>query len=344
MVAMAVKLEKTLRARETSQTLWRQPPMPTYRLNERALQLAEREMSDRLALNVDVREVEGGGRTIDCGIDSGGGLDAGILLARLTLADLANVRLEPGEVGGRPCPVVCVSTDAPVAACLASQYAGWQVSVGDFFGMGSGPMRAARGAEDLFDTIGHRETCEAVLGVLETGRLPGKEVFELIAEKTGVPTSAVTLACAPTACLAGGLQIVSRSVETALHKLHEIEFDLSRLVAGFGTAPLPPVAKNDLRALGRTNDAILYGARVVLWARGDDDSLEEACQRVPSSASSDHGEPFGDIFARYEHDFYKIDPMLFSPAEIVLQNIDTGRSFHAGECRPDVLVESFFGG
>ena len=44
-----------------------------------------------------------------------------------------------------------VRTDEPVAACMASQYAGWQVAVGKFFAMGSGPMRAAWGREKLFD-------------------------------------------------------------------------------------------------------------------------------------------------------------------------------------------------
>ena len=53
------------------------------------------------------------------------------------------------EAGGLPCPVVQVSSDNPVLACMASQYAGWQVSVGKFFAMGSGPMRAAWGKEEL---------------------------------------------------------------------------------------------------------------------------------------------------------------------------------------------------
>ena len=41
--------------------------------------------------------------------------------------------------------------------------------------------------------------------------------------------------------------MVARSVETALHKLHELKFDLNQIVSAFGTAPLPPVATKDLR-------------------------------------------------------------------------------------------------
>ena len=106
---------------------------------------------------------------------------------------------------------------------------------------------------------------------------------------------------------------MARSVETALHKLHVLGFDLSRVVSGLGKAPLPPVASDDLVAIGLTNDAILYGGQVTLSVRGDDDSIAEIGPRVPSSSSPDHGRPFGEIFSRYNNDFYRIDPLLFSP-------------------------------
>jgi methenyltetrahydromethanopterin cyclohydrolase len=149
------------------------------------------------------------------------------------------------------------------------------------------------------------------------------------------------LLVAPTASLAGGLQIVARSVETALHKLHTLDFDLSRVVSAYGVAPMPPIAKDDLGAIGRTNDAILYGAKVILWVEGDDDSLLEVGPRVPSSASHDHGEPFATIFARYNHDFYAVDPHLFSPAEVVFHNVETGRVHGFGATDEAVLARSF---
>ena len=82
---------------------------------------------------------------------------------------------------------------------------------------------------------------------------------------------------------------------------------------------------------------------MTLWVRGDDASLSDVVQRVPSCASSDFGEPFTTIFARANHDFYQIDPHLFSPAVICLVNLDTGRSFRAGQIRPEVLRTSFEG-
>jgi len=310
--------------------------------NARALRLV-----DRLSGMLDERRVaehraEGGGRWLDYGIACRGGLLAGLDLARVCLADLAEVSIVPGAVGGRPCPMVQVTTDHPVEACLGSQYAGWAVAVGKFFAMGSGPIRAAYAHEPLFEELGLAESAAQVVGVLEGRKPPTPEVFARIAEACRVAPSEVTLLIAPTASLAGGLQVVARSVETALHKLHELKFDLKRIVASHGVAPLPPVAKNDLAAIGRTNDAILYGARVVLYVTGDDASLAEVGPKVPSGASKDHGEPFATIFARYNHDFYAVDPHLFSPAEVSFQNVETGQVQTFGATAEDVLVRSFF--
>src|SRR5262249_17991348 len=113
-----------------------------------------------------------------------------------------------------------------------------------------------------------------------------------------LPANKITLLAAPAASLAGNLQVVARSLETALHKLHELNFDLGQVISGFGSAPLPPVAKDELGAIGRTNDAILYGGRVVLWVNGDDEQLADIGPKVPSEASPDHGAPFAAIFER----------------------------------------------
>jgi methenyltetrahydromethanopterin cyclohydrolase len=310
-------------------------------LNDRALASVERLLPCLDHLRVALHTLEGGSRVLDCGIHTPGGLGIGLELARVCLADLAAVTLVPGEIQGRPCPGVQVHTDHPVAACLGSQYAGWQVAEGKFFAMGSGPMRAARASEQIFARIGCAESPDQVVGVLEGRKLPTPEVAARIAEACRVDPAHVTLLIAPTASLAGTLQVVARSVETALHKLAELDFDLSRIVSAWGIAPLPPIARDDLASIGRTNDAVLYGARVVLHVTGDDDTIAGVGPRVPSCASHDFGEPFAAIFARYNHDFYAVDPHLFSPAEVAFQNLQTGRTQSFGGTRPDVLARSF---
>lgn len=311
------------------------------KLNALALARCSQLVESATQLRVAVERGEGGARLIDCGVDAPGGLEAGRALAEICLAGLGRVEIIPGDRALWPGQAVSVSTDQPVAACLASQYAGWQIGGEKFFAMGSGPMRAAAGKEKLFDEIGYRERPESAVGVLETGKLPPADVCAHLAADCGVPLANLTLLVARTASLAGTIQVVARSLETALHKMHELGFKLSTISSGFGSAPLPPVAANDIAGIGRTNDAVLYGGEVTLWVHGDDDLLREVGPSIPSSSSPDHGEPFANIFERYGRDFYKIDPLLFSPAVITLNNLDTGRCFRFGETRPDLLRKSF---
>ena len=312
-------------------------------LNEQAFQVLNAATTQRTYDSIGVAEhpLAGGANVLDFGVETCGSLQAGLLLARLCMAGLCDVSLVPGEVDGLGFPTVQVQTDDPVEACLLSQYAGWRVSVGDYFGMGSGPMRAAAAREELFEELPWDESPESVLGVLEASSLPDEKVVSYLAERCGVAPSGVTLAVAPAASMAGTIQVVARSVETSLHKLFELGFDVRRIRSGFGTAPLPPVAKDDLAGIGRTNDAILYGGRVTLWVTGDDESLAGIGPKVPASAAEGYGKPFIDIFREAGHDFYKIDPMLFSPAEIIFHNIETGSAFCFGDVAPAVLRQSF---
>ncbi len=311
------------------------------RLNDRAFQLVQNlaEKSDRLRINQ--QAVPGGGTIFDFGVAVPGGIQAGLELSRICLADLAAVSVVPGKIAGDDWPCVQIVSDFPVEACLLSQYAGWQISVGEFFGMGSGPMRAAAAREELFQRMDYRESPTNVVGVLEAASIPGSEVLAEIAEKTGVAPESVTLLIAPTSSQAGNLQVVSRSVETALHKLFELGFDARRVQSAWGVAPLPPVAANDLEGIGRTNDAILYGATVTVLVNGDDDSLLQIGPQVPSNSSNAYGKRFMEIFELANRDFYAIDPHLFSPAAIIFQNVDTGQIHRFGQVDEDILKRSF---
>lgn len=310
-------------------------------LNELASQLVEDVTESPQDFRVISTELPGSGLLLDFGVEAEGGLEAGAMLASICMAGLAEISLTTGQLGDLHWPHVSVQTDYPVASCLFSQYAGWQISVGKYFGMGSGPMRAAVASEPLFDKLWYREEAEQLVGVLESAKLPGPEVFEYIAEKAGVSAGDIVLAVAPTSSVSGNFQVIARSVETALHKLYELGFDVNRVRSAFGVAPLAPVARNDLEAIGRTNDAILYGGRVTLMVNGDDESIEQIAPQVPSLSSSAYGVPFLNLFEAAGRDFYKIDPMLFSPAEVVFHNIDTGRVHIAGKIAPDILRKSF---
>jgi methenyltetrahydromethanopterin cyclohydrolase len=316
----------------------------TLSLNDRALELADRLAADAEAARVEVLTLSNGTRLIDCGAEAAGGFEAGRRFAEICMGGLGTISYAPQVIGARWLPALTVTTDRPAVACLAAQYAGWRLDRDGYFAMGSGPGRALIRAEELYDDLDWDEHAGAAVLCLETREPPPAEVADFVAERAGVPPSALTLLFAPTASVAGGVQIAARVVETALHKLHELDFDVRRVVAGYGSCPLPPVAGDDMKAIGRTNDAVLYGGQVHLTVEAeDDDALRELVERLPASASSDYGEPFGKVLKEADFDFYAIDPLLFSPAQIRVTSVASGRSFEAGRVNLEVLERSFWG-
>ena len=313
----------------------------TLSVNDRAAELADRLVADADELRVAVKTLPGGTRVVDCGSAVPGGLQAGRRFAEITMGGLGSVAFAPVVLDGRSFSGLTVVTDHPPLACLGAQYAGWQIKRDDYFAMASGPGRALIRAEDLYDDLDVDEQADRAVLCLETRDAPTGELATWVAERAGVAPGDLTLIFAPTASLAGSVQVAARVVETALHKLHELDFDVRRVVSGYGTCPLPPVAADDGAAIGRTNDAVLYGGQVELTVDAPDDELEAVVERLPSSASKDFGEPFGKVLKDADWDFYKIDPLLFSPAQIVFQNLETGRVHHYGRIEPDVLKKSF---
>lgn len=317
--------------------------MTGLQMNEMATEIADGLEENAPVFRIQAHTLPGGARVIDVGVEADGGYDAGLALGEICMGGLGNVGYAPLQIGGETWPGVSVWTDHPAVACMASQYAGWSIGVEKFFAMGSGPLRAhARVERELFERLGYAEEALHGVLVLEGRALPTDAVAAWVAEKARLEPSQLTFVVAPTASLAGGVQISARILETGLHKMETLGFDVRRVVSAMGTAPIPPVAKNDLRAIGRTNDCILYGGQARYTVRAGDAELAELVAKVPASASRDYGTPFYDVFQRYDGDFYKIDPLLFSPAEVWLTSTETGRTFHAGHLNAEVLVASCY--
>lgn len=282
-----------------------------------------------------------GAKILDCGVQFPGGLSAGTAFAEVCLAARAQVELVTGDNAVWTGPWVQVQSDAPTEACMLGQYAGWPVQHEDFFAMGSGPMRVRRGKEELLTSLEAQDNDQLAVGTLECDKIPEQSVLEYMAAECEVELENLHLAIAPTRSIAGCVQVVARSVETALHKLHELKFPLAAVQSAHGTAPLCPPIPDFAKGIGRTNDAILYGATVSLWVDADDEQVQQAGEKLPSCNSADFGRPFFDIFKRYEYDFYKIDPGLFSPARVLIMNLRSGRCWSFGGLRSDLIAQSF---
>ncbi len=314
-------------------------------LGDRAGRLLDALLADAAVLRLGVSREPDGAVIVDAGIAATGGIEAGRRIAELCLGGLGRVAIAAGSATPAAPFRVEVSTAQPVLACLASQYAGWSLSHGEgkdsWFAMASGPGRARVGREPLLDELGYRDTSPTALFVLETGRPPPRELIARVAVDCGLPERSLAFVLTPTTSLAGTVQIVARVLEVALHKAHALGFPLAHIVDGLGIAPLPPPAPDFLAAMGRTNDAVLYGGEVQLFVAGPEPAAQALAASLPSGSSRDHGKPFAELFAAAGHDFYKLDPMLFSPARVVVTALETGRSFEGGKIEPELLVRSF---
>ena len=306
-------------------------------VNERAIVILQQMAAQAEVLGVAVQTLSNGATVIDAGIKVPGSFAAGKLFAEACLGGLGEVGFTRLSFGELWLPGVSVCVEHPAIACMAAQYAGWAVKRGKFFAMGSGPARALYAGEELFEHLGYRDQSEVAVLLLEGRKLPDEEVAEYVAGKCGVDAANLMLAVAPTASLVGSVQVAARVVETGLHKMTELGFDVEQIVAGFGTCPLAPVASDDLKAIGLTNDGVLYGGQAYYAVQAADEALEAIIDQIPSSASRDYGRPFYEIFQQYEGDFYKIDPLLFSPAEVIINNLASGKTYRAGGPNLEVL-------
>jgi methenyltetrahydromethanopterin cyclohydrolase len=194
-------------------------------MNELATEIADHLEEHAAELRVRSHVLPTGARVIDAGVDIEGGYDAGLALGEICMGGLGNVAYSPLQIGGEAWPGVTVWTDHPAISCMASQYAGWAISVDQFFAMGSGPLRAhARVERELFEKLDYAEEAARGVLVLEGRTLPTDAVATWVAEKARLQPSQLTFVVAPTASLAGGVQISARILETGLHKMETLGF------------------------------------------------------------------------------------------------------------------------
>ena len=320
-------------------------------VNARAAKLVEALCHDAVELRIGSIGGSHGELLVDAGAKHAGGIQAGLRIAAICMGGLGEVRLTSDGTLPRWHWTITVSSSNPVIACLASQYAGWSLSHGDpgagrgeaFFALGSGPARALARKEKLFEDIRYRDHAAHAVLVLESSRPPPGPVIEKVAHDCGILADCLSIVYAPTQSLAGSVQVVARVLEVALHKAHELHFPLDRILDGMGAAPLPPPHPDFVTAMGRTNDAIIFGGRVHLYVTGPASEARELAEALPASRSRDYGKPFAETFRAVKGDFYAIDPMLFSPAEALVTSLETGETFRAGQLDPTLLDASFGG-
>ena len=104
-------------------------------VNQRATSIVVQMIKESEALDIHVKRLNNGATVLDAGIEVSGSMEAGRLLSYACLGGLAQVGFsdksyhlrDSGGDAGFWLPTVEVSVSSPHIACMASQYAGWQV-------------------------------------------------------------------------------------------------------------------------------------------------------------------------------------------------------------------------
>lgn len=311
-------------------------------MNKLAVDLIKKSIDMSRELRVDVLDI-GGATVVDAGVKASGSFDMGVIVSKVCLGGLASVDLSPIFIEDIVLPAVAVSTDYPIEACMASQLAGWRIRVGDFFANGSGPARVlAKKPKKLFESIGYVEYSDETALVLETSRLPNEDVVKYVSVETKVePKNIYIIAVAPNS-IAGSVQVSARIVETGIFKLNTMGFDIKSIRYGFGSCPIAPLHPDPLIMMGRTNDMLLYGGfTYYIVDYPDDAKLMECVRKAPSSSSKDYGKSFVELVKQFgEEILYKVDPNIFAPAVVTINNTKSGKTFKAGNINANIIKAS----
>ena len=306
-----------------------------------AKKLVKKLIDNSKKLNVLVKKGPLNCTIIDAGIEIKGSEQAGKLIAEICMGGLGIINLKKTNTFPHWPLETKVESKHPVISCLASQYAGWNLSHEKFYALASGPGRAIARREELFKDLQYVDQSKFVYLVMEVDKIPPKEIIEKISNDCKTTAENIILILTPTQSISGVIQIVSRVSEVGLHKLHTLKFPLENVEEVCGSAPIPPVSKDFITSMGRTNDAILYGGNVELKVRGTDEQISKLAKNLPSTSSKDYGKPFAEIFKNYKGDFYAIDPNLFSPGKVTITSLETNKIFVEGKLNSDLLDKSF---
>jgi methenyltetrahydromethanopterin cyclohydrolase len=311
-------------------------------VNKAADALVKKLCKDAERYEVAVSKTESGATLIDAGIEARGGFDAGKIITEICMGGCGKADVLLKQYDDLELPTIFVHTDQPAIATLGSQFAGWQIKSQSFSALGSGPARAlALKPKEIYEKIHYEDRASNGTIVLETSKKPPEELIKKLASECKIAANKLSVILTPTTSIAGSTQVSGRIVETGMHRLAKLGLDPMLIAHGCGYAPIMPVHPEFAEAMGRTNDAICYAGFTYYALSGSDDETVKAIVRRASSGTSNYyGKPFKEILKEANDDFYGVDPNLFAPAVLVINNLETGTVFRAGETNTRILKRS----
>lgn len=316
-------------------------------LNEAGIEIISPILDDPKRYGAVISKSPGGATIVDMGLEADGSWQGAKLWVKAAHGGMADFTYGRMSVKGMDLPTAEVMIDDPMLSVIACEAGAWQLGEGEFAPVGSGPARAKANADRFAQKVEYEDPSSHVLLQMQINRLPEEEALRFVADACSIPLANLIVLVAPSASLVGAVQVASRAFEQCIISLaRSTSFDISTIVYGYGAAPIPPVIKDETLAMGRINDALVYGGSGGMWLRHhDDDEVRRTAEALPFSvqAGEDYGKGYAEIYETYGRSLFNIPAKLDSPAKIMMTNMLTGTVAVAGKIDEDVLYRSFTG-
>jgi len=307
-------------------------------LNELAMEIVDDMIDYRDELKIKVKKLENKATVIDCGVEVVGGYEAGIMFIQISMGGLSTVDMYIESINDVPLSFIRVHTDFPSLTCLGSQKASWKINVGEYYAIGSGPARAlALEPEEIYETLDYEDDAEYAVVTLEAEQLPNEKVIEYIAKKCDVEPGRVYAVVTATKSIVGSVQVAGRVIEVAVNKLYKLGYDINKITAAIGSAPIAPVLGDSFKAMGAVNDSILYYGKVFLNV----EEFSKDFDKITFSSCKEYGKTFYEILKEANFDFYKVNPDVFAPAKVTINDLSKGQTYVYGVLNPEIILKSY---
>ena len=314
-------------------------------VNENSMPLVKKLIKNQEKFKIGVNKLDQGSTVIDLGQNYRGSWEAARIMAEILFGGIGGVDYTtfPEKIGDIYYPAVDVRVDHSILSLAGCDISGWELSPGDFAPILAGPGRTlGRKEEDWLEKYSDYEDKhhEAII-TIESKDPINEKWAEKLRKACSVEAEDLYILVAPSSSLACSVQVASRILEQTLHRMVEEDFNLDSIIQAEGICVIPPCIDNELIAMGRLNDVLIYGGQSIFTVDWEDEKIENVINKITSDKSSVYGRPFKEIFNEAGRDFYQVPMEIYSPAKVVIVNTRSGKIHKAGKFNLEILEQSF---
>lgn len=312
-------------------------------VNREAKKIVDIVIRDADVLGVAVSKLSNGTTVIDMGQKVKGSWLAAKYYSEITMGGLSEVSYETFELDGYLFPAVCVKSSHPMLAGWVSQKHADPLPGAERQPILAGPAKALLNPPDAsIAYAGYHDDSDVAVAPFQTSEPITVDTANWVAGVCHVDPKNLYILVAPSNSLVCAVQISARPIDNIMHRLHAEGFDIHNVSYASCKTPIAPLVADELTAMGRINDCMLYGGQVLVYLEGDDRQIEKMLPNLPTKASTEYGKTFKQIFVEHDCNFHIIDLRIFSVALIQINNMVSGNCYSSGQLDMDMLRKSFF--